>query len=160
VGGSEPDLANVQPRGYSAGKTWMDSAGAYRPMQKRLIMGNTVGHGSTSVALHEGSHALDHALGYPSSNDAGFALPYYRLPQREMSPYYTKEGNPGGYLSETFAEISAAWLKNRGETASTRRVRMANALGIYKLTGQTLTQITALDRYFAKLLKEVDSGAR
>lgn len=160
VGGSEADLANVQPRGYAAGKTWNDSAGAYRPQLKRLIMGNTVGHGSTAVSLHEGSHALDHALGYPSSNDAGFASPYYYLPQDKMSPYYTKEGNPGGYLSETFAEISAAWLKNRSAPASQRRVRMANALGIYGLTGNTMTQITAIDRYFANLLKEVENGTR
>lgn len=64
VGRYHPDLANVQPSGYEAGKTWMDSAGAHHTGnggsdQPWLVFGNTVGHGSHNMVAHEMGHAMD-----------------------------------------------------------------------------------------------------
>lgn len=77
-----PELADIQPGGYSKGKTWKDSSGAHdsggTDRQPWLVFGNTVGHGSHAVVVHEMGHAMDYSLNpynltmtYPISGNEG-----------------------------------------------------------------------------------------
>lgn len=167
VGNSEPDLANMQPRGHTPGSTWKNVAGGYRPALKRLIMGDTVSHGSVSLPLHEGSHAIDSALRYPSENSPYFALSVAELGD-DTSPYYNEHGNPSGYLSEAFAELGAAWMLNKYDPAPERQRKMLNAVGVYTPRSgdwaatdryhRHLDSAATLDAFFAKLLEDVQSG--
>lgn len=107
-----------QARGYAAGKTTDDAAGAYSPLERVVGCTNSHEHGSASMALHEASHALDdamlHALGRTPSYSDEFREAWHGvieyIPQRG---YYQPAGNPTGYLSEAFAEHYARYVLNR-----------------------------------------------
>ncbi len=103
-------LRNVQPRGYGAGATWMDAAGAYSPGRNVAVAGDTAdGHGSASLVGHEAGHALDQVLGPGPQAPVSAVSPEFdahhrRLYQR-LQTYYA-QGGPGGAAgkSELFAE--------------------------------------------------------
>lgn len=112
------DLRGVTPRGWPPGSTWDRVPGAYDPNRRVAALGGGHRHGSISLAMHEGSHAFDHALGQVSSS-AGFVDVFHKVhATAHMNPYLTHPGNPSGYLSEGFAEGFAAWSKGRAAGAS------------------------------------------
>lgn len=108
--GTMPDLDDlsayrgVQPRGWSAGKTWNDVPGAYSRGQKVLVAGDGAPHGSRSILGHEGGHAMDDAFGLAS--DTRVRRMYSQTRDiRALSPYYLQEEGAG--LSEWIAESMA-----------------------------------------------------
>ena len=113
------DLRGVQPRGWPPGATWDRVPGAYDPNRRVVAAGGGGnGHGSISLAMHEGSHALDHALGQVSMSTEFVDVFHKVHATAHMNPYLTHPGNPSGYLNEGFAEGFAAWSKGRAAGAS------------------------------------------
>lgn len=174
-GGTNERLAKSgeTPRGWSPGSTWGEVGGVYDPVLKQAFIGNTVGHGSTDIALHEFSHAIDHALLIESGS--GKFLEVYSAVlgrhNKNVSPYYKLEAVGGtqkkisGATSEFFAESLAAWLAARRRPAADRRRNMMAALGIpsqkmvgtfdnYRFEPYPISKAIAdLDRYYNGLLK-------
>lgn len=115
-------LKGVRPRGYPPGATWDNVPGLYSPAHREVVVATDANwdgsrrmsnrHGSTSLLLHEVSHALDHARSYPSNVDQGFVNARERdLPALGAhNSYYVQEGEGG--RSETYAETLAMYLNN------------------------------------------------
>lgn len=128
-------LRGVQPRGWPPGETWDSVPGAYDPGRRACALGGGgKGHGSTSLALHEASHAFDHALRDHSSSDAWVAVRDVVFAQRKagkfhLDPYFTPQGNPSGYDDELFAEAHAAYMKYRDATPNERATQVGRAIG-------------------------------
>jgi hypothetical protein len=95
------------PRGWPTGVGWNSVPGAYDPASRTVVIATSGRNpnGSFDLGLHEVGHAYDHALGY-ASNSAAF-MSAYTSDAGNLSGYYGTSTNPGGYLSETFAESFA-----------------------------------------------------
>ena len=156
VGGADSSLHGQQPRGYPAGSTWNDVAGVYMPGSKTAILGNTAPHGSSSLALHEGAHAIDHALGHASLEPA-FGKVYDAFAKAAgawLSPYY-RQINRQGSLQEFFGETLAAWMKNLKAAPAARQAAMVRAVaGKAENTGQLADAAVTLDTYYTELLED------
>lgn len=146
-------LSGVRPRGWDAGDSWDTVPGAYNPATRVCACGGGGhGHGATSLALHEGSHALDDALGMVSASDE-FRDAYFDVHSKlSMNPYFTYEGNASGYLSEGFAESYAAWTKSRTLDRDGQIDALSTALGGYSSGGtQTRESLGRLVDYLSGL---------
>lgn len=147
-------LRGVRPRGWPEGSTWDDVGGAHSGGTRVLAVGDTNKSGSVAgTALHEGSHALDEALGGASSSPEFRALvdTYERLDPL-MSPYFTQRGNATGYTSETFAEGMGAWQRSKDLPRDDQVQFVMKALrGGHQgpIMGRTLQAAEALVDYFA-----------
>ncbi len=122
VADAYPYLEKEHPRGWPPGRGWKDVPGAYMPAEKSVVVAtrdNPAGgrevfpsgdkHGSASLAMHEGGHALDAARSYPSLNDKDFQSAYKAdLASGHLGAYYTQSGEAGP--SEAFAESHALFL--------------------------------------------------
>ncbi len=147
----KPEVRGVQPRGWPPGKTWADVPGGYDPGTRHLMAGGGQAHGSTSLALHEGGHAVDMALGQPSL-DVDFVLLHSAATKQDVSPYFAQAGAAG--LSETWAEVFAAWVSTREEPSSTRSQKIGNAIG---LSGDNAADIGArMADHFDKMLANLE----
>lgn len=143
-------LRNTQPRGWGEGSTWAEVPGAHWGERRVTAMGGGGhGHGSTSLALHEGGHALDSAIGSALGGGTASQTPEFRAVHDLLGktglakPYYRADANPDGFLSESWAEGFAAWSRHRkGDPA----LAVADALG---LIGATVEDRQAVGRAFA-----------
>lgn len=134
-------LKNETPRGWAPGDTWAKVPGAYSPRTRVCACGGGgKGHGSTSLALHEGGHALDHAFSnvgkadgtgwnWRASETASWRHAYDAL-EGSRNPYFSTGGNADGYLSETWAESFAAWVKVRHASDWDQQEAIRAALGM------------------------------
>lgn len=113
MGGFVPKLKGVRPRGWPAGSTWDDIAGAYDSNTKTVYAG-AGRSGSTSTVLHEFGHAVGTLRNY--DNDPRLIDVHVRIynGKADLNPYY-KQGGAGGDAGrqELFAESFAAVLKDR-----------------------------------------------
>ncbi|WP_344613341.1 hypothetical protein [Dactylosporangium salmoneum] len=107
------DLAGEQPRGWTAGSTWAEVGGAFRPDRRQLLIGRTANsvHRGGHTATHEFGHALDRALGNPSHGAEWGAIHQEALRGTYLSPYYRQEGGAGE--QEFFAEAVSSWASAR-----------------------------------------------
>jgi hypothetical protein len=99
-------LANERPRGWSEGRTWSEVRGAYSQRTRDVLLGDpTAAGGSSSVALHELGHAVDHVRGLRDLDRAWRAhrADFERIAER--GSYFT-QGGPGGEagIAESLAE--------------------------------------------------------
>jgi hypothetical protein len=122
VADAYPYLEKEHPRGWPPGRGWKDVPGAYMPNEKSVVVAtrdNPAGgrevfpsgdkHGSASLAMHEGGHAVDAARSYPSLNDKDFQAAYKAdLGSGHLGDYYTQSGDAGP--SEAYAESHALFL--------------------------------------------------
>jgi hypothetical protein len=104
---SAPELDKLQhlqgkrPRGWRAGDTWDDVAGAYNPSEKAVVAG-AGRSGSISTILHETGHAMGDTLGFNS--DVEITIAHQRLFNR-LNPYQQQSGLAGQqeFLAEGIA---------------------------------------------------------
>lgn len=146
------DLRGAQPRGWPPGSTWDTVPGAYHS-ERRVVAcgGGGHGHGATSLAMHEGSHALDDALGKISSRPE-FAAKYQSvLDAGPTNPYMSPAGNPTGYLSEGFAEGFAAWAQARHAPRADVIQAVGKALSPHGINKRQADAIGDLIDYFSEL---------
>jgi hypothetical protein len=122
VADAYPYLEKEHPRGWPPGRGWKDVPGAYMPAEKSVVVATRDSpaggrevfpsgdkHGSASLAMHEGGHAVDAARSYPSLNDKDFQAAYKAdLASGHLGEYYTQSGDAGP--SEAFAESHALFL--------------------------------------------------
>lgn len=122
VADAYPRLLSEHPRGWPPGRGWADVPGAYMPTERSVVVATRQGpdggrqvfpsgdkHGSASLALHEGGHAVDAARGYASINDPDFQRAYQAdLAAGRLGAYYTQGGDAGA--SEGYAESHALFL--------------------------------------------------
>jgi SPP1 gp7 family putative phage head morphogenesis protein len=125
-----PSLKGITPRGWPEGTTWENAEGGFDRQSKVVIVGRTRLHTSGSgqvvvsnrtpgVMRHEVGHALNNALdnivdgslfraAYEKDFEAIQRLSdnSKKLVKKQYS-YRLPETNPGGYRSETFAELVA-----------------------------------------------------
>jgi hypothetical protein len=152
-------LAGVKPRGWADGQTWDNVPGGYDPNARVCACGGGgKGHGATSLALHEGSHALDDALarklGRRASQTQEWQDVFYAMHgSARMNPYFTYEGNQSGFLSEGFAESYAAYTKARaaGRPLDTA---ITDALGTDRLGKPVMDASRGIIAYFEKIESE------
>lgn len=116
------------PRGWPPGSGWDQVAEVYNPMDRAVIAGDDRNHGAKSLALHEGSHALDHALGYPSNTGEFGGIHRDFEAAISLSPYFSSSGNPSGYASEVFAEGFATYTLNKDRTPREQEAAMIQSL--------------------------------
>jgi len=154
-------LAGVKPRGWADGQTWDNVPGGYDPNAKVCACGGGgKGHGATSLALHEGAHALDHALvkkfGARASDTKEWQDAFYAMHgSANMNPYFTYDGNQSGFLSEGFAESYAAFTKHRAlGVADNLDIRVAEALGVDRLGKPVMEASRGIIAYFEKIERE------
>lgn len=132
-------LRGVPPRGWPPGSSFDEVPGVYNPARRVCACGgHGKGHGSTSLALHEGGHALDDAYsaapgagGLKASESAQYAQAVSDVPELVRSswtPYLRPDGNPGGHGQEAWAEGFAAWTKARRLPAGEQARAVARAL--------------------------------
>ncbi len=128
-----PSLATEQPRGWAPGRSWADVPGAYNPGSREVIIATRESasggrevppfgakHGSVSLVAHEAGHAVDHARGYPSRENADFQRAYQSdLRGAQLLPYYTQTGDAGP--SEAYAESLALFLSGDKSGDGARR---------------------------------------
>ena len=109
-GAEYPGLTG-HPRGWGSDKTWDDVPGAFDPATDRAFAGDRAEHGSTSIALHELGHGMDHKLGTPSY-DSAFVTAWSNMKDnwRPLAPYYRQESKGAG-REETWAEAFALHMK-------------------------------------------------
>ena len=148
----KPELRGQQPRGWTTG-SMDDVPAAYVPSTRHIIVGG--GHGlgsaSTSTAAHESGHAVDHALGYASTQAEFRALHADALSQG-VRPYYSQAGEAG--LSEMFAETFAAWVLHRDDPPAARNVAIGQAVGVPAATAGGIGG--RLSAYFSNLLSRLE----
>lgn len=154
-------LSGVKPRGWADGQTWDNVPGAYDPNAKVCACGGGgKGHGSTSLALHEGSHALDDALakqlGARASATTEWREAFYAMHgSANMNPYFTYAGNADGFLSEGFAESYAAFTKHRAlGVTDDLDIRVAEALGVDRLGKPVMDAARGIVAYFEKIERD------
>lgn len=153
-------LAGVKPRGWGDGQTWDNVPGGYDPNAKVCACGGGgKGHGATSLALHEASHALDHALtrklGAQASDTQEWQDAFYAMHgSARMNPYFTYDGNASGFLSEGFAESYAAFTKHRLTDPKNLDLRVAQALGADRRDKPTMDAARGIVAYFEKIERE------
>jgi len=155
-------LAGVKPRGWADGQTWDNVPGGYDPNAKVCACGGGgKSHGSTSLALHEASHALDDALtrkfGMRASETSEWRDAYYAIHAvADMNPYFTYGGNQDGFLSEGFAESYAAFTKHRAEgRGDFLDARVADALEVDRRGKPVMDAARGIIAYFEKIEREV-----
>lgn len=147
-----PELRGVHPRGWPADKSWDNVAGVYDGNVRRVVVGGGPGldHGSTSVAVHEAGHALDHALGDASSSQK-FRAVYADALEQGLSPYYAQSG--AGGRQEMWAEAFAAWTQHLNDHPDQRNSRIGAAIGVpHKTAAETGGRLAS---YFSNLLSEL-----
>lgn len=153
-------LAGQRPRGWAEGQTWDNVPGGYSPSQKVCACGGGgKGHGATSLALHEASHALDHALakqiGVRASASTEWRAAFYAMHgSARMNPYFTYDGNADGFLSEGFAESYAAFTKYRLSDPENLDLRIAQALDADRRDKPTMDAARGILAYFEKIERE------
>ena len=104
-------LKGLTPRGWeSIGITWDDVAGCNNRSKRLVILGSGI-HGSSSLALHETAHAIDHAMGITQSPEMEY---FHKKAYNELGEYYKQDG-PGGAtgMEEMFAESVANILQDQ-----------------------------------------------
>ena len=103
-------IRNVQPRGWTPGKTWDQVYGAYSPEKRYVLLGTGEG-GSTSVALHETGHAIEGQLFRVA--DRRELVKWQKTFYNNLRPYY-QQGGAGGLAGaeELWAESVAVYFKS------------------------------------------------
>lgn len=157
-------LKGQQPRGWTAGSTFDQVPGVYDPSRRVCACGgDSKGHGSTSLILHEGGHALDDAYGTqtvggaltPASTRSDYLEAVDAVPsdvRRLWNPYYRPDGNPAGHNSERWAEGFAAWTKARRGTLEEQARALAAALTNNRSPDQNVVEAhMGLARYYQSL---------
>lgn len=114
----DPQLANMQPRGWPAGSTWKEVGGGFNTYTKRGWMVESVQDSSGrafkrtgyigGTFKHETGHAFDSALGKASEKEAfmkAYNSDVAKIPNssRDRYSYFLQGGNAGP--SEAFAEL-------------------------------------------------------
>ncbi len=155
-------LRGVTPRGWAPGQTWDMVPGTYDPRTGSLLLGGGgVGHGAESLALHEGAHGIDYLMhGTPAERWSSRGEEWARLwadagrllPAGSVRDYFTRAGNPSGWLEEAWAESFAVWAALR-RTTSAAKLREAVA----RATATPGASPTALRRVGARLVKFFES---
>lgn len=120
-------LKDIQPRGWPAGSTWNEVAGAYNSTNNYVLagQGNT---GSTSLLLHETGHAIGEKIhigsgtGTKLNNSQPLKSHHSRLYNNGRLTDYFKQGGPGGEAGrqELLAEGFAHYIL-RGHAGVTKR---------------------------------------
>ena len=147
-----------QARGYAKGKTTDDAAGAYSPRERVVGCTNSHAHGSSSMALHEGSHALDDALLRSRGGSASLSDEFKEAWQGVSDTYtphayFRRDGNPDGWWSEAFAESYASYTLQRAALSGDELARaVVTSLGQGSELGpKGLAAARNLVRYFEQL---------
>lgn len=145
------------PRGWSPGSTWDQVGGVYSPSTRRAFSGDNKNSGSVSTVLHESSHALDHAMGYPSTSSR-YEKIYDRIAGlARLMPYYGEQDDKKANLSEFWAETLAAWQES---SPVARRDAMLDAVSYGRKDGADWDQVDKafgdLDSYYQTLLAQLE----
>ena len=169
--GSVPDqdhlgsLKGVRPRGWAEGQTWDIVPGAYNPSSRVVALGDesAFGHGSTSLALHEGGHGVDDAVGsllregghdIPASRQDSFSSLWEDIKEDEfyfvINPYF-RQGPPAG-MSEMWAEGFAAWSKFRSTPNAASKIGQVLTKGFRPLGQEQSVGKAALEKRAGKAL--------
>lgn len=117
-------LKGVQPRGWPEGSTWDIVPGAGSPEGFAANPGREQtgrGHGSTSLALHEYGHVVDHAMASHSASRITSEQAWMRGPQREVRSRASATDYVTKYPEEWFAESFARYTKSRESQAALAR---------------------------------------
>lgn len=142
-------LKGVHPRGWPEGSTWDDVDAGCSPQlhSKQIAIGDSMGRGKHSEAVHEMFHMVDDT----ADGGQGFLSwsqtdPWKNntdaiLQDLTPSPYFTKFGNPTGYYSELFAEFGNGWSETQAIGNQDLRLKIiaAKYLGVpeRQLHGET-----------------------
>ena len=110
-------LKGQQPRGWRAGRTWDEVAGAYLPDRKQVVIATearghdravATAHGSADMVAHEAGHALDHL-----ANGIQMAR-FMNARDKDKGALTAYELQPGeAGLSETWAESFARFMAGK-----------------------------------------------
>jgi len=98
-------LKGLTPRGWEGtGLTWDDAAGCNSRSKITVILGNGI-HSSSSLALHEIAHAIDHVMGITKLPEMEY---FHKKAYNGLDEYFKQDG-PGGEIGmkEMFAESVA-----------------------------------------------------
>lgn len=116
-------LRGVHPRGWPAGATWDQVPGAgsgagaaVNPEREERGMG----HGSTSLSLHEFGHVVDHAIASPRWRVAS-ASPSFQEAWKEMRDRRAPTAYLRDHPEEWFAESFARYTKTPQSAAALAR---------------------------------------
>lgn len=109
--GEYQNFGSQPPRGYPANYSKNNLPDVYEPTTNPVIASKnpTQGNGSIDVVLHETGHAYDADLGQASQSPAFVKAYNADVATFANDSYFNQQGNPTGYLSETFAESFAAF---------------------------------------------------
>ena len=109
------DLAGKQPRGWPDGSRWDEVPGAYVPGEQVLAAGAGP-HGSSSLVLHEGGHALDaheRLSRHPAMKEA------HKEQFQSLRSYYRQGGKQGRVgREEMWAEGFAVYFQEGPQAAA------------------------------------------
>ncbi len=112
--GAMPELEGKRPPGHPVGSTYADIEGSYFPEKRTAVVAEYTSSGPSNrdagAVRHEGGHAVDHALDYPS-NSPEFKAAYDKdvaamSPETKLREQYLVQAKGG--RSEAFAETFAA----------------------------------------------------
>ena len=103
------------PRGWAADSSWDQVTGVHQSggigsaRVTAVAKGGRSGSGST--VLHEIGHALDDIMERGEDWNQLWEKVLDDLESTDIRPYFTRRGNPSGYLSESWAEMNSTyWL--------------------------------------------------
>lgn len=158
AGHAEPGLGSAPARGHG-GATWETVPGAYLHGPRKAILGNSGGHGTSSLALHEFAHAADDALGGASKSDE-FKGVYGAVRDAygpRLKPYYRQDDEDAS-RQEAFGELLGTWMLHRDSPPAQRKAAMLAAMGTQGGgIAEAMARVDAVskaDGYFARLAGE------